>query len=112
MTKIQIVLMFTSHYSMFKETWKNHFEFLPGTWCCIWTRVASYNEAVDNICLESRLEYRYDIDARLESFYQQFITERLEDRSNIFPHLSQMESLKYSRKSKQKGRAQLGRKLF
>ena len=66
-----------SLYNMLKETWKNPFEFISETLCCISTGVIPSDEAIADI---------YNAKGKGESAYQQFITERLEERSiSFFP---------------------------
>ena len=66
-------------HNMFKETWKNPFEFTSETLCCISTGVIPSDEDITDM---------YNAKEKGESVYQQFITERLEERAISFFPLS------------------------
>lgn len=66
-------------HNMFKETWKNPFEFTSETLCCISTGVIPSDEDITDM---------YNAKEKGESVYQQFITKRLEERAISFFPLS------------------------
>ena len=69
---------------MLEETWKNPFECTYETLCCISTSFMPSDEAIADMC---------DAKEKGESTYQQFITERLEERSiSFFSHYFQFKA--------------------
>ena len=92
-----------SLYNMLMETWKNPFEFTSEIMCCISTGVIPSDEASADMC---------DAKGKGESVCQQFITERLEERSISFFSTIPNLKLKSFKKKRVKAKTSTGKEII